>query len=477
MWWRKKIWKQKRRKEKRWEKALLKKITAFIISIGLFVASGPIIFSNNSSDDKIHFLPTKSGDAILLESNGKFALVDGAEDSDNPRGFKSLAGAGHEKEVVNYIKKVAGDKNGKVTLEFVVGTHAHSDHLGGLDTVVRDKDIHVKRGYLKVYDESKIKVSEVNDWDNKQVYDQLIKALKDEKAIIIQDIPTKAFMFGDLTIQFYNTTRTSNKRVGENENSLGLLVSKNNQKVFLAGDMNNLDGDEDRVAKQIGKVDVLKVGHHGYDGSSTQEFLNKLKPTYSIVTNYDTLMNHKVVKRLNDVKTKVYPTMLNNGVVITFGKADFGLSKYKQIRQWTYENGWVYKNPQGDYAKGWAQLNWNGKVDWYFFDNNGKMKSGWIFNGGKWYYLNEKSDSKGYYGTMLTGWQQVKYCNKTDRYYFDKSGAMKTGWIQLGGKWYYLNEKSDSKGYCGAMLTGTHKLMRNGKWGTFTFNKSGQLIN
>lgn len=456
---------------------MLKKITAFIISIGLFVTSGPIVFSNNSSDDKIHFLPTKSGDAILLESNGKFALVDGAEDSDNPRGFKSLAGAGHEKEVVNYIKKVAGDKNGKVTLEFVVGTHAHSDHLGGLDTVVRDKNIYVKKGYLKVYDESKIKVSEVNDWDNKQVYDQLIKALKDEKAVIIQNIPTKAFMFGDLTIQFYNTTRTSNKRVGENENSLGILVSKNNQKVFLAGDMNNLDGDEDRVAKQIGKVDVLKVGHHGYDGSSTQGFLNKLKPTYSIVTNYDTLMNHKVVKRLNDVKTKVYPTMLNNGVVITFGKADFGLYKYKQIRQWTYENGWVYKNPQGDYAKGWAQLSWNGKVDWYFFDNNGKMKSGWIFNSGKWYYLNEKSDSKGYYGTMLTGWQQVKYCNKTDWYYFDKSGAMRTGWIQLGGKWYYLNEKSDSKGYCGAMLTGTHKLMRNGKWGTFTFNKSGQLIN
>lgn len=455
---------------------MLKKIIALIISLGLFIASSPIIFSN-SSNNKIHFLPTKSGDAILLESNGKFALVDGAEDSDNPRGLKSLSGAGHEKDVVSYIKKVAGDKNGKVTLEFIVGTHAHSDHLGGLDTVVRDKDIFVKKGYLKVYDESKIKTSEIKEWDNKEVYQQLLSALKDEGSVIVQNIPTSSFKLGELNIQFYNTVRTSNNRVGENENSLGVLVSRNNQKVFLAGDMNNLDGDEDRVANKIGKIDVLKVGHHGYDGSSSQNFLNKLNPTYSIVTNYDTLMNHKVVKRLNSVNTKVYPTMLNNGVVITFGKADFGLSNYKQIRQWTYEGkGWVYKNPQGDYAKGWAQLSWDGKVDWYYFDNTGKMKSGWIYYCGQWYYLNEVSNNKGYYGAMLTGWQQLKYCNKTDWYYFNSSGAMKTGWIQLNNKWYYLNEKSDSKGYCGAMLTGTHKLLRNGKWGTFTFNKSGELI-
>ena len=41
--------------------------------------------------DRIYFLNTGGADAILIESEGKFALVDGAEDSDNPRGFSDLA--------------------------------------------------------------------------------------------------------------------------------------------------------------------------------------------------------------------------------------------------------------------------------------------------------------------------------------------------------------------------------------------------
>lgn len=97
------------------------------------------------SVDKIHFLDTGSSDAILLESEGKFAMVDCGEDSDNPRGLPELDLEGYENKIVEYVKKTAGDENGKVTLEFVIGTHAHSDHLGGFDTLISDPDITVRK--------------------------------------------------------------------------------------------------------------------------------------------------------------------------------------------------------------------------------------------------------------------------------------------------------------------------------------------
>ena len=62
--------------------------------------------------DRIYFLNTGGADAILIESEGKYALVDGAEDSDNPRGFPDLAFEGTEDYVVDAVRKIAGDENG-----------------------------------------------------------------------------------------------------------------------------------------------------------------------------------------------------------------------------------------------------------------------------------------------------------------------------------------------------------------------------
>lgn len=150
-------------------------------------------FDGSAGTDCIHFLNVGNSDAILLESAGKFALIDCGEDTDNPRGLPGLELEGYEDYVVDYLNAFCRDGNGMIQLEFILGTHAHSDHLGGFDTVLSQDNVKVKKAYIKPY--------------------------------------------------------------------------------F-----------EDRLAPQIGKVDVLKLGHHGYKDSSTKRYIDTLQPELAIQT-------------------------------------------------------------------------------------------------------------------------------------------------------------------------------------------------
>lgn len=244
------------------------------------------ISAAETSGDKIHFLNVGSSDAILLESNGKFAMIDAGEDTDNPRGFADLDLDGYEEKVLAYLKSNAADENGKVYLDFILGTHSHSDHIGGFDTVISDADIEIGRAYLKVYDSSKIQKKEVEKWDNQEVYDQMVQALNAKSVSIISNQDGTPFTFGNFTITLFNTEDPEpNSKVGENDQSYGVLVEKNGTRVFLSGDMDNFTGDESRLAPEIGRVDLLKVGHHSNEMSSTGKFIKTLSPKACVVTN------------------------------------------------------------------------------------------------------------------------------------------------------------------------------------------------
>lgn len=126
----------------------------------------------------IHFLNTGHSDCIILESNGKIAMIDSAEDTDYPVDKPHLSLKGYEDIVVKYLlDHFKGDDN-KVHIEFVLGTHAHSDHIGGFDTVINHPDIIVKTAYLKPYREENICLYERKRWDNVEVYTQMLDAIK-----------------------------------------------------------------------------------------------------------------------------------------------------------------------------------------------------------------------------------------------------------------------------------------------------------
>lgn len=275
-------------------------------------------FDLENGDDRIHFLNTANSDAILLESNGKFALVDAGEGNNNPR--RKTAYKGYEKEVVDYIKKAASDINGNVNLEFILGTHCHYDHIGSYHAVITDGDIKIKKAYFKKFDPRITKEYEIERWKIDEVYSEIIDDLKSLGVPVISDLPDEEFVFGDFTLQFFNT-ENSEEFYGEGENaaSIGVKVSKGNKSAFLAADITKSTGLEAVIAPQVGDIDLLKVGHHGYFGSSSKAFLSVLKPEIAIVTNQLGKVYPNVKWNLTmSAKVPFYATYDNNGIIATF---------------------------------------------------------------------------------------------------------------------------------------------------------------
>ena len=283
----------------------------------------PVSDKSEISDakDKIHFLSTGSSDAILLESDGKFALIDCAEDTDNPRGFEALELEGYEDKVLEYLRKNAADNNGNIILDFVLGTHSHSDHIGGFDTIISASDVIVNRAYLKEYKENQINDMEVTEWDNQEVYDQMVNALNNKGVTIISQMDSTPFNLGNFTITLFNTTDDNfSSKVGENDNSLGVLVEKNGTRVFLSGDIDNVSGDEKRIAPEIGEINLLKVGHHSYAHSTSSGWLKTLNPKVCVVTNNYESIDHNTIRRITRIsKSPILITGKENGVIAVIG--------------------------------------------------------------------------------------------------------------------------------------------------------------
>lgn len=335
------------KKLKKWQVALIA-VAAVIavagVGVGLYFGIGAAIdretnlkysfepYELGTHGDRIHFLATPAADAILIESDGHFALIDAAEDSDNPRGFAHLKYDGYEQLVLSYVKQIAADADGKVHLDFILGTHAHSDHLGGFDTLLDDPDVTVERAYLKRYNPDIIMSLERDTWDNQEVYDQTVAACARNGVELIQDISSEPFRLGNLTVTMLNTEyKTDKKNLGENENSVATLIEKDGVKALLTGDMNDICGDETRVAAQVGKIDLLKLGHHGHIGSTTGKFAKAISPEIGIVTNYESKVSPTARASLRAVKCPIYGVGDKNGIIAEFTADGFRL--FEQIHK------------------------------------------------------------------------------------------------------------------------------------------------
>lgn len=268
----------------------------------------------------IHFLNTGSSDCIILQSGSRFAMVDAGEDTDYPPNKPALKYPGYEKEVVDYLYKNCMGPDGMVTLDFVLGTHAHSDHIGGFDTVIDADKVVVQKAFLKPYDESGINLFERTQWDNKEVYMQMHDALIRKNVPICTAFDGDSFQMGDLKITFFNGAPVHRfRKTGENENSVVTLVECGGCRALLAGDMNWKCGGEKKIAKAVGKIDLLKVGHHGYEFSSSAFWLKTLDPNIAVILNFANRVHKSVAARIKKYSgAKTYTSADLNGLKAVF---------------------------------------------------------------------------------------------------------------------------------------------------------------
>ena len=479
---------------------------------------------STGSGNRIHFINTKANsgsDAILLESNGHYALIDMGEDYDFPDGTDTRYPNRWGISINNYqvledrlIRHL--DQLGVKKLDFILGTHVHSDHIGGADEILNRYQ--VDKFYLKKYSDQRI-TSTWGLWDNLFNYDNALRAAQNKGVTLIQDIKDQDshFKFGDMDIQLYNYKNEYDadgnlKRVlDDNSNSIVAVVTVAGKRIYLGGDLDNAEGAEDKLGPVIGKVDMMKWNHH-YDAkvSNTIGFINHLSPSMIIQTTGGDINLASTRDYLKNKNIQVIHASSKTQDATVFDISDKGFTNvsgdFPNIptveEKWYKEDDyWKYRLKDGQMAIGWHDIagatyffngkgqmqsgrwlritdEWNGepKFNDYYLNNDGKMQTGgWFYHDNTWYYIqsngarryNELAEIGGQKylfdkdGKMLTGLQVFN----GKKLLFASSGALQTegtasSWQKIDGNWYYFDE--DGKHIVGKKeINGVHYYFDN----------------
>jgi len=278
----------------RWklELRLISLVCLCVTSISAFAAVA------GAKDLVVNVISVGHGDAILIEfPGGETMLVDGGGPSAGDQVFDFIAEFGYTR------------------IDYMVMTHAHDDHVGGLISVV---------GNLKV---GELWTSEYADLT--PVY--LDFASRTEKEGIPVTIVARgdSFQIGGVTVAVLNPPRGSslNQLGGSNGASIVLRLTYGATSVLLAGDIDS-SRDQELVVLYGDRLQstVLKCGHHGSDVSSSEEFLNAVDPAAAIVSTGPSQYGYPspaTMARIERLVPHVYRTDRDGTIVVTMDRTEF----------------------------------------------------------------------------------------------------------------------------------------------------------
>ena len=478
-------------------------ITVLCVSMAK-VAFGTEVFATS----RVHFIGVGMSDAILIESNGHYGLVDASNPdrqhildvNSNIRTGGAEAECGDQCEndntnvtaVVKYLRSI-----GINHLDFVLTTHNHSDHVGGMPTIAEQGFVDGNTTYFyrdcrknseDLANKGDLASGAYYGWQNFQYCKNAENSMQSRGAKMYNfdnNARLDQFDFYGSKINLYNiyspTGDVKHAQDKENRNSIVVKVTdEKGKKTLLTSDILE---EEEKQLLGIGPVDVLKVSHHGVNESNSHAFLQAMNPKEAVMTNYENCYGRADCNfdALNFLKSKgvklnitndngsVVVSSDSNGISANHINSGSDLPASNNTSGWIEKEGKWYYYSNGSPLKGWQELDWSKGRNWFYFDQDGVMLKGtrtpdgyYVDQDGVWdgqpaSSKNNNSSSKVggtfdkwakvgdtwyYYDdkqNKVTGWQEI---NGT-YYFFDEDGRLKTGWLVRDHKYYYYDENGN----------------------------------
>lgn len=240
----------------------------------------------------VYFIDVGQADSILLENKGHYMLIDAGNNEDGPK-------------LVNYF-----NEQDIKEFDYVVGTHAHEDHIGGMDDII--KNFKIDNFYMP------------DAITTTKTFEDVLDALEETNVIFQTPKVNQTFNLQDTTITTLSVTADEKNL---NDTSIVLKVKHGTNTFLFMGDASTKI-EKNLLNKDI-KSDVLKVGHHGSRYSTSLEFLKKVSPEYAVISvgenNTYKHPHEEILKRLEEQNIQIYRTdkqgtilAKSNGSIITF---------------------------------------------------------------------------------------------------------------------------------------------------------------
>ncbi|MCL2170410.1 MAG: MBL fold metallo-hydrolase [Defluviitaleaceae bacterium] len=238
----------------------------------------------------VHFIDVGQGDAVLIQTAQGNMLIDGG---DNHMGER----------VVAYLRA-----RGVARLDYVVATHPHADHIGGLIAVLNSIPVN--------------QIIMPNVVHTTRTFERFIDAIEAHNIPVREPAVGSTITLGDaeFTIIAPNLGLGSGAR-GLNDYSVSLRLEFGRTSFIFTGDAETRSENEMLEAGHNLRADVLHVGHHGSTTSTTAPFLDAVRPTIAVINvGADNMYGHPhgaVVRRLEAARIRIYRTDHHGNIIIT----------------------------------------------------------------------------------------------------------------------------------------------------------------
>ncbi len=258
-----------------------------------------------------HFIDIGQGDSSLIKlPNGELALIDGG-----PR-------SGRDK-LESYLRAAGVD-----TIDYMIATHPHEDHIGGLPMVLRE--FNVKSVYMP------------DRTANTKIFEELLREI-DNEGLKIKIAKAGDSLIDDKNLKFYFVAPNSKNYDSTNDYSVVSKIEYGNNSILITGDAEKTSEKEMVKSAYNLKSDVLRVAHHGSRTSSTIDFLREVDPKYFVISlGKDNDYNHphkETINKLVDFGGRIYRTDELGDIVFI---SDGSKIEFKEAKEDLGEGGEEY---------------------------------------------------------------------------------------------------------------------------------------